>query len=999
MKSKIFFSIVFLLIFFTFFQYAECDIPESDEYIIDGSDVYIDTPKAYIRAPGEIYGTGWTHLNFISKQYSGDIDLALGFDTTHLKPKKAEFYNPHLVEWTTDHEQTFYNVAVYDNYSGEHLDYGNDYNSIKRIIEHDIPTYDENLNVNGTITVWSNISFDTFDNTNLPDTASIYWHTEHSRIENWIDITDKFGVLPESIHNNYDNKNKWYYVKDQPITAGTEYQIRIYVSAPPQVGEYQYKYDVVIKPSGQTFAQANNNGNLFVLDPYFNTSFSNVIFTTITTDGSSTPTSYQKLLNISYESEMQADFDDIRFTDSSNNELSYFLVSKVDSNYAIVRVELSDAITDPGSDTIRMYFGNADVSSGSVGVDTFLSFFDGDSTGWTEVDPNGHIAFTNNRLDFAGLTRNEDAYVYQSNANINGDVVLEYSIYITSFVSSGFAGFGVLGDIIDDWNGMDNGFQTSRAYSTPNLLNMKRIADAQTIGDNTVSFSTGTQYWMRSTIDRSGNMVSIVYSDSDRTSQVGSSMTVDASDVSATLNYIYLLNAFNSGDSDRSATGWIDDFSVRKYIANEPTASYGDSHFYTDSLHYNTTSPYNHTIESDATLTANRSITAADDTDDTAKSTGTSHLIINVFDNEASIVRNFTFTGDDLDWYQAANLSGSYDLKNAGGIIETQSDGNFTTNLAPGTYWIEETIPEYIPPNPITLENTAGNFWVNFTWSPGSGNVTDNYNVSYNGTWDNTSSNAFRNESVGAHGHLNITVYAYNNSGDGTLSAGYITDNVTVPNNVPVLSGVSASYNLYENETLIIDAEHIDLDGDTITYSDNASEWDINSVTGEVSWGLDWGDVGVHPYRITINDGHGGTDYQDFTVTVTGMQNTALTSVDTSFDNGTPGSDFTDNTITLSFYLINSGSIDADVSAKFITNQGAVFGLVDDGSSIIPGSNFKLGNSTLDALLDNGNSVDLTDDVPGEDTQINYEVQLRVPAGQSALAYSGTIELTFSDAI
>ena len=277
-------------------------------------------------------------------------------------------------------------------------------------------------------------------------------------------------------------------------------------------------------------------------------------------------------------------------------------------------------------------------------------------------------------------------------------------------------------------------------------------------------------------------------------------------------------------------------------------------------------------------------------------------------------------------------------------------------------------------------------------------NVTDSYNVSVNGVWYNGTTDLHFNDTYSAHEWQNITVWAYNSSGSGTLSAGSVSDNKQIPNNVPVLSGVSASYNLYENETLTIDADHTDADSDTITYSDNASEWDINSATGVVSWVLDWEDVAGSPYsyRITISDGYGGTDYQDFTVTINGAQNTALTSVDTSFENGNSGTDFGDNTITLSFYLVNSGSIDADISAKFTTNYETTYGLVS-GTSTIPGSNFKLGNATLDTLLDTDTSVDLTDDVPGEDTQRNYEVQLRVPAGQSALSYSGTVELTFSD--
>jgi len=114
----------------------------------------------------------------------------------------------------------------------------------------------------------------------------------------------------------------------------------------------------------------------------------------------------------------------------------------------------------------------------------------------------------------------------------------------------------------------------------------------------------------------------------------------------------------------------------------------------TYSLHYNVTSPYNHTIESDGTITANRSIIANDDTNDTAQSTGTSYITINVYDNGASIVRNFTVEGDILDWYQAANLSGEYTLNNGSGILDTQSDVgglvNFTIDLSAGDYTISQ---------------------------------------------------------------------------------------------------------------------------------------------------------------------------------------------------------------------------------------------------------------------------------------------------------------------
>ena len=175
--------------------------------------------------------------------------------------------------------------------------------------------------------------------------------------------------------------------------------------------------------------------------------------------------------------------------------------------------------------------------------------------------------------------------------------------------------------------------------------------------------------------------------------------------------------------------------------------------------------------------------------------------------------------------------------------------------------------PTYLPPTPVSLANTTGKFWVNHTWSAGSGNVTDSFKKSVNGTWYNNTA-TFYNDTYIAHSWQNITVYAYNSSGTGTLSTNSISQNTQIPNNPVTILNISASYSLNENETFILDANYTDLDNDTAVFSDNSSNWTINSATGEVSWLTTSGDVGTHYYRITAIDGYGSTDYQDFTVTV-----------------------------------------------------------------------------------------------------------------------------------
>ncbi|MEA3324939.1 MAG: hypothetical protein U9Q37_07355 [Euryarchaeota archaeon] len=61
------------------------------------------------------------------------------------------------------------------------------------------------------------------------------------------------------------------------------------------------------------------------------------------------------------------------------------------------------------------------------------------------------------------------------------------------------------------------------------------------------------------------------------------------------------------------------------------------------------------------------------------------------------------------------------------------------------------------------------------------GNVTDSYNISVNGTWYNGTTNMSINETIGSGGWLNITIWAWNTSGTGTLSAVCISDTVQAP--------------------------------------------------------------------------------------------------------------------------------------------------------------------------------------------------------------------------
>ncbi len=172
---------------------------------------------------------------------------------------------------------------------------------------------------------------------------------------------------------------------------------------------------------------------------------------------------------------------------------------------------------------------------------------------------------------------------------------------------------------------------------------------------------------------------------------------------------------------------------------------------------------------------------------------------------------------------------------------------------------------DFIPPTPISLVNTTSNFWVNHTWQAGSGNVTNSYNVSQNGTWTNGSANTFKNVTVGTHGWSNISVYAFNNSGTGTLNQTPVSQNTTVPNNVPILNLIGNHVGM-EGNNISFTISGTDADNDSLTCSTTLPYDSISSCT--YVWVPNYTASGNYSGNITIQDSYGGSDYETVWVNV-----------------------------------------------------------------------------------------------------------------------------------
>lgn len=132
------------------------------------------------------------------------------------------------------------------------------------------------------------------------------------------------------------------------------------------------KVDFIIEAHGKTFDEWE----------WWDNSWLNKKAINLTTSTGSV-TGYEATFNVSYEADMQTDFDDLRFINvAEDTELNYWIEAKVDSSWALVWVNVTDVINTTNQTVAYMYYNNPSASSESNASATFI-FGDDFSTNTT----------------------------------------------------------------------------------------------------------------------------------------------------------------------------------------------------------------------------------------------------------------------------------------------------------------------------------------------------------------------------------------------------------------------------------------------------------------------------------------------------------------------------------------------------------------------------------------------------------------------------------------
>ncbi len=174
-------------------------------------------------------------------------------------------------------------------------------------------------------------------------------------------------------------------------------------------------------------------------------------------------------------------------------------------------------------------------------------------------------------------------------------------------------------------------------------------------------------------------------------------------------------------------------------------------------------------------------------------------------------------------------------------------------------------------PSITNLHHKMGNFWVNWSWENPSHPDFKQTMVYVNGDFHTTTTEEHFNMSCDPHGTYTISTRTVDSTGN--INRTWINQTATIPNNPPVMSPMD-NITVEEGETIFVDADASDVDGDSLTYYCSRKYApagrgfsDFDSSTGRGNWTTQSGDDGVYHVDFRVWDYHGGAD--EITVKIT----------------------------------------------------------------------------------------------------------------------------------
>lgn len=208
---------------------------------------------------------------------------------------------------------------------------------------------------------------------NISSVKPVKGELYNSITESWVDKSSAFNT----IEYEFEGMDKWYYVKNIPVVAETNYSFRTYLDVPISTFGSNGKYWFAVKPSSETIQQAINNGHFYYLDPWWNATWKYRKTIEINNTGD-VLTYYQYNITIdtatlTTEGKLNANGSDFRITNESNIPQPFWNETPFNSSSTEIWINAT-LLSNVSNTTHYMYYGNPSALSISNGNTTFMQW-------------------------------------------------------------------------------------------------------------------------------------------------------------------------------------------------------------------------------------------------------------------------------------------------------------------------------------------------------------------------------------------------------------------------------------------------------------------------------------------------------------------------------------------------------------------------------------------------------------------------------------------------
>jgi hypothetical protein len=596
--------------------------PPVPDYVRIGDKVIYEDEDVYLEAsPAILTSSGWVIFKYKTKTFTDEMDVVYGFND-NLQISKPQFLNPYAVrtkynEVTSIKTATFEPKSIISSVEPKYYvkaDVGdNALNSKVAVVDCEVESSMIAGIVGKTTTTRQTrtIAYDTFDGVKYTYKYIATDQIPYTVIEEGIDDI-KSPITTSSF--NSQGMNKWQSVySGKTAYANQLNETKVYIDIPFAGTErIEGKYLVGLKPSYLTVDQAKSDGQLWLIDPWYNSSWGYKKSIGINCD--TNQTNYQMKLIVGYSaaatgenvdcnSHCQTDFDDLRFTTANETTLLDYWIeqSQADgaSYNATVWVEV-DSISSANTTVIYMYYGNAGAGAASNGANTFgAGMFDDfeDYADEENISNKGNITWTPTEAG-GGTIKVDTATFYSGSRSMRiTRATADINVAMPLIAGTSYA--------IRYWFKKDTAAASYLYHGNGTNLIYFIVNQGETISYyDSASHATGSsvnndwQVFELNDINYATPKFDIWFQNEKITNDAGMFVFGGLSNVLAFYGV------------EIAGTSWIDAMIVRKWTADEPTwGSFGAEVGYSSELFPSTTTN-NATNVQDTTATFNATTTA-----------------------------------------------------------------------------------------------------------------------------------------------------------------------------------------------------------------------------------------------------------------------------------------------------------------------------------------------------------------------------------------------------